>query len=498
MFFSRGTALANLALPLMFLVHQSPVVAAEIVAHRGAEAVAPENTIAAFRAAQPYADRIEFDVRVSADGELVVIHDADVDRTTNGTGPVSGKTLAELKALDAGSWFGPLFFGQRIPTLAEALTEVQPTALVEHKAGTPAQYALVMPPDSGSHVKIMSTDWTFVDEFSELRPDILVGALGGTGGICGDLHPSACMNSERLAEIADRIPAATFIGWHIEDLGRQDAALARAAGYTLYGWTVRMNDQRSVDDALALDLDGVITDDPETAQLSFGSLVPETAFLTPGYTILRISNDPDLIAYDTVEDFWANADTGGEEWGKVNYGKPPAAYEHDGWFSLGGAIYRTTNGEELLIEYPSVADFITNQGTVLATIPDVADDEWFVFEEMLYRVTSPTGTIVAYNAVDDVIAETGTILGVVSNYAHDGWFSVDSTIYRIGNSAGDIIEYTSLDDFLANDGTVIGTHDTYADDGWFVVPEPSDYLGIGVGVGMLLVLARRRLPRAAS
>jgi hypothetical protein len=253
-----------------------------------------------------------------------------------------------------------------------------------------------------------------------------------------------------------------------------------------------MNDTQSVDHALALDLDGAITDDAEAAAPVFGSLIPETTFLTPGYTILRISNDPDLIAYDTKENFWANSDAGGEEWEKVNYGKPPPTYEHDGWFSFGGAIYRTTNGEELLIEHPSVADFITNQGSVLATIPNVADDEWFVFQGMIHRVASPSGTIVAYHAVDDGIAETGTILGVVATYAHDGWFSVDSTIYRIGSSAGDIIEYANLEDFLANNGTVIGTRGTYADDGWFVVPEPGEYLGISVGVGVLLVLARRR------
>jgi glycerophosphoryl diester phosphodiesterase len=181
MFFSPGAVLANLALPLLLLLHQSSALAAEIVAHRGAEAVAPENTVAAFQAAQPYADQIEFDVRVSADGKLVVIHDADVKRTTNGTGLVSDKTLAALKALDAGSWFSPAFIGERIPTLAEPLAEAQPTALVEHKAGTAAQYALDMPPDSGSYVRIMSTDWTFVDDFSELRPDVAVGALGGTG-----------------------------------------------------------------------------------------------------------------------------------------------------------------------------------------------------------------------------------------------------------------------------------------------------------------------------
>ncbi|MCC6711753.1 MAG: glycerophosphodiester phosphodiesterase [Candidatus Dadabacteria bacterium] len=85
------------------------------IAHRGASAYEPENTIRSFeRAIGMKAEMVEFDVRQSLDGRLVVIHDAKVDRTTGGKGPVAGKTLAELKELDAGK-------GERIPTFEEAL-----------------------------------------------------------------------------------------------------------------------------------------------------------------------------------------------------------------------------------------------------------------------------------------------------------------------------------------------------------------------------------------
>ncbi|MFO7742549.1 MAG: glycerophosphodiester phosphodiesterase family protein [Anaerolineae bacterium] len=95
------------------------------IAHRGASAVAPENTLAAFeKAAQLRADGIELDVRLCADGVPVVIHDPSVDATTDGSGRVAGMTLAELKQLDAGSWFGPAFAGERIPTLAETVATV--------------------------------------------------------------------------------------------------------------------------------------------------------------------------------------------------------------------------------------------------------------------------------------------------------------------------------------------------------------------------------------
>ena len=91
-----------------------------VAAHRGCCAAYPENTMPAFRAAlEANVDQIEFDVRVTRDNELVIIHDATVDRTTNGTGKVADKLLSEIKALDAGLHKGEEFRGTRIPTLIE-------------------------------------------------------------------------------------------------------------------------------------------------------------------------------------------------------------------------------------------------------------------------------------------------------------------------------------------------------------------------------------------
>jgi glycerophosphoryl diester phosphodiesterase len=93
-----------------------------VIGHRGACAYAPENTLASFRKAADIGCRmVEFDVRLSADDIPVVFHDDSLSRTTNAHGPVRGRTLAELQALDAGSWFSPRFAGERIPTLAETL-----------------------------------------------------------------------------------------------------------------------------------------------------------------------------------------------------------------------------------------------------------------------------------------------------------------------------------------------------------------------------------------
>ena len=93
-----------------------------VAAHRGWPDKYPENTLESFRAAEALGvDQLEFDVRITKDDELVIIHDPTVDRTTDGTGLVCEKTLAELKQLDAGSFKGPEFAVCRIPTLIELM-----------------------------------------------------------------------------------------------------------------------------------------------------------------------------------------------------------------------------------------------------------------------------------------------------------------------------------------------------------------------------------------
>jgi glycerophosphoryl diester phosphodiesterase len=94
----------------------------QLMAHRGNSGLAPENTLAAFaKAIDTKSKWVELDVHLTADGEVVVMHDAKVDRTTNGTGAIADLTFAQIRALDAGSWFGPEFAGEKVPTLAEVV-----------------------------------------------------------------------------------------------------------------------------------------------------------------------------------------------------------------------------------------------------------------------------------------------------------------------------------------------------------------------------------------
>jgi glycerophosphoryl diester phosphodiesterase len=93
-----------------------------VVAHRGASAIAPENTLAALRRAKELgAPWVEFDVKLTRDGVPILLHDDRLERTTNGRGRVADATLQEIQALDAGGWFDPAFRGEPVPTLAAAL-----------------------------------------------------------------------------------------------------------------------------------------------------------------------------------------------------------------------------------------------------------------------------------------------------------------------------------------------------------------------------------------
>ncbi len=112
-----------------------------IVSHRGANKIAPENTLPALECALAAGFHIEVDLHLTADGEVVVIHDPLLERTTTGTGPVCDQTLAALRDLDAGIWLDPFFAGTRIPTLGEVfdlLDKYDGRAYLELKSAPPA------------------------------------------------------------------------------------------------------------------------------------------------------------------------------------------------------------------------------------------------------------------------------------------------------------------------------------------------------------------------
>jgi glycerophosphoryl diester phosphodiesterase len=157
-----------------------------VIVHRGASSYAPENTLATFDLALHMGcGHIELDVDFSSDGHIVVMHDDTVDRTTNGTGPVGSHTLEELRALDAGDWFGTPFTGERIPTFAEVLERYQKRVHIhteikgrsEHLAPRTAdmvrQYGMV------EHVTVTSFQKPRLEEMRAYAPELSTGWLVG-------------------------------------------------------------------------------------------------------------------------------------------------------------------------------------------------------------------------------------------------------------------------------------------------------------------------------
>lgn len=151
---------------------------ARLIAHRGASLVAPENTLAAFRAALHGGARaVELDVHPTRDGELVVMHDDRVDRTTDGSGALRDLTLAEVRGLDAGSWFSPAYRGEPVPTLAEVLelTRGRAETFIEVKANAPGMREKLLTTIAGRRdVRVISFDQQFL---AGLPPGVPTGVL---------------------------------------------------------------------------------------------------------------------------------------------------------------------------------------------------------------------------------------------------------------------------------------------------------------------------------
>jgi glycerophosphoryl diester phosphodiesterase len=159
----------------------------EIIAHRGYSAKAPENTICAFELAlEAGATALEFDLHASYDGIPVVIHDATLERTTNGSGEVKRRKWATLQKLDAGRWKSPEFTGEPLPSLEDVLRAVQGRAnrlYIELKSNAFSPKAIARMLDDidrygfSDRVIVMSFDWPQLDEVRNQNPRIALAFL---------------------------------------------------------------------------------------------------------------------------------------------------------------------------------------------------------------------------------------------------------------------------------------------------------------------------------
>jgi glycerophosphoryl diester phosphodiesterase len=228
--------------------------AVQVIAHRGASGTCPENTLPAFRrAVEVGAHMIELDVQLTADGHAVVIHDTTLRRTTTGRGAVRRRTLAEIAALDAGSWFSPRFAGARVPTLRAVLAEIAIPINVELKAAGDdglERRVLEAVGEAGAlrRVVFSSFDAESLRRLRALAPDADLGVLW-----------SGRAYAKALA-LADGLGAKSV---HLRKDSVVPAAVAAAhdAGLSVRVWTV--NTAADLAFLTSAGIDGVFTDYPE-------------------------------------------------------------------------------------------------------------------------------------------------------------------------------------------------------------------------------------------
>lgn len=239
-----------------------------VIAHRGASGLAPENTLAAFqKAIEIGVDRIEMDLRQTIDGEVVVIHDKTMMRTTNGWGSIRKTSLKKLKRYSAGSWFHHEFSQEKVPTFREVLELVdgQTTLLLEIKEGSPYHHGI-----EKNIIKLVNeykaNDWCIVQSFND-------GVLKNFRGL-----PEFDTDIQKL--FAAFIPVAPFYGgsrFSYKRLKRYEFANEVNVNYKYVNprvvrkihqmekkiniWTV--NESKNLEKYVKMGVDGIITDFPD-------------------------------------------------------------------------------------------------------------------------------------------------------------------------------------------------------------------------------------------
>jgi glycerophosphoryl diester phosphodiesterase len=261
-----------------YLTHDGPL----LFAHRGGALLAPENTLVAYENGLTFgADAIELDVHLSRDGELMVIHDETVERTTDGTGPIALKTLDELRRLDAGFRFtrdgGQTypFRGQgiTIPTLREVLTTYPNTRLnVELKVNRPeAEQALLdLVRELGAEDRVLAAS-NYTAAIARFRAlcEWRVATSASAGEIRNFVLAAMLRTARWLRPTYDALQVPET--WRaLRIVSPTTLALAHRMGLAVHVWTI--NDRATMDRLLAWGVDGLTTDRPDLGAQAFADL----------------------------------------------------------------------------------------------------------------------------------------------------------------------------------------------------------------------------------
>lgn len=242
----------------------------KVIAHRGFSAAAPENTLPAFRlAAVADADLTELDYHHTKDGELVVIHDDTLDRTTSATHVwgrtnlvVADFTMEQLRVLDAGSWHPTAATKTGLSTLAEAMDLIQRdgVTLIERKAGAASNCVeLIRRKKLLNHVVVQAFDWKYLEDYRRLEPTQVLGGLGPWGSYRGEkLTDADKWLSKRWIDEAARIGFQAVV-WN-KQVRREAVDEAHRRGMQV--WVYTINDPKLAGELLDLGVDGLISDNP--------------------------------------------------------------------------------------------------------------------------------------------------------------------------------------------------------------------------------------------
>ena len=227
------------------------------IAHRGASGSAPENTLAAFKKAiEIGVDAVELDLHGAADGEIVVIHDPSLDRTTNLRGNVNQAALETIKRADAGGWFASEFVGEPVPTLAEALECISENAIavLEIKDATisGAVVEKISEMDALEKVVIISFHTSVLREVRALEPRIPTGWLIGSHS-CDASPPQLCQQLGQLG--------SSLLNVNYQLITAEFAYEVRRRGIALWCWTV--DDLARMRKMKTLGVQGITSNYPE-------------------------------------------------------------------------------------------------------------------------------------------------------------------------------------------------------------------------------------------
>jgi len=231
----------------------------KVIAHRGSSLQAPENTLAAFRLAlEQGAEGIELDIQMTRDGELVVLHDETLERTTAGAGYLYKHAYSEIADLDAGAWFSPKYGGERIPKLSAVLDLIKGTnkiVNIELKtgiipyAGIEQQLVSLLTTYHGIDIVVSSFNHYSLRTLKKLAPEIKIGALY-MAGLVEPWHYATMLRAYSLHPLYLNIIPELLTG-------------CRQAGIALFPWTVDRPEDMSR--LLAAEVEAIITNDPTTA-----------------------------------------------------------------------------------------------------------------------------------------------------------------------------------------------------------------------------------------